>query len=706
MNRRVPALGLLLAAAVGGAAFAPTFGMTALVAPVLAAVLAVGGADELARRQPRLAGMRPVLALVGGAVLVAVTVPLPALPGSSTVSAVARGAVQGWIRTLESTFPAKPVPELITFVPLLVLLAAVLGVEWLRRGVPPLATLLPGLAVLGLAQAYAPASGWSAVGLAAGFGGAAVLVLAEGWGSAGRATGAARRLRGVVALALPSVLLAGVGAAALAVADPVGQSPWSLHDQYELPTLPAVASNPLGEIGGRLESGRKDLFTVRTDADVDRWPVAALDTFDGANWTTDAQMRPLGAALAQQPRVTTPTVTATADFTLSGWAGPWLPTQFRTRSVDGVNPSVDPVSTMLVVGSPPAGLHYTVTWLAPQIDAARLAAATLDRALPGATRIDEIPQGILDTAKEAIGSDPPSFRTALRLEQWMRTHYTVASGADIPTGNSFAQLLYFLGSSKRGTSEQFAASYVVLARAAGMPARLVVGFKEPAGDAGGTRTVHNSDVFAWPEVAVTGVGWVPLDPTGGARSSGAGGGLAAATDAARKDVPQPGTPAAGASAPAAPAAPSTVAAPSTGWSPVLLGAAAVAAVAALWLVGVPGAKALRRRRRRRSGGADAVRGAWQETRDRLREHGVAVTPGQTVRELVEPAQLTTGVAADHDLQRLAACVDNALWSGGHVPEETVREAWDAEGRVRRALSGRGLGARLRAATNARALVGR
>jgi hypothetical protein len=48
---------------------------------------------------------------------------------------LADGVLHGWLRTLESTLPAHPDLTLVAFVPALVLLAAVVGAEWLRRGV-------------------------------------------------------------------------------------------------------------------------------------------------------------------------------------------------------------------------------------------------------------------------------------------------------------------------------------------------------------------------------------------------------------------------------------------------------------------------------------------------------------------------------------------------------------------------------------------
>jgi hypothetical protein len=206
----------------------------------------------------------------------------------------------------------------------------------------------------------------------------------------------------------------------------------------------------------------------------------------------------------------------------------------------------------------------------------------------------------------------------------------------------------------------------------------VVGFRDD-----GSGTVRDRDVLAWPEVAVSGLGWLPLDPTGGART-GVGGedGLAAATEAARADLPGPGPvpPPAAAEVVPAPAADGSLL---PWWPlPVLL---------LVGLAAVPLAKAVRRTRRRRGPPPAAVRGAWQEVRDALRDQGVAVPPGATVRDLTAPAPVDPA-----DLADLARCVDVVLWSGGGTGGEAADRAWAVAGRVRRALRGRSFRSRLRA----------
>lgn len=68
---------------------------------------------------------------------------------------------------------------------------------------------------------------------------------------------------------------------------------------------------------------------------------------------------------------------------------------------------------------------------------------------------------------------------------------------------------------KAGFCEHIASSFVILMRAAGVPARIVTGYQ------GGERnpidgywTVRQSDAHAWAEVWIEGSGWVRVDPTG------------------------------------------------------------------------------------------------------------------------------------------------------------------------------------------------
>jgi hypothetical protein len=313
-----------------------------------------------------------------------------------------------------------------------------------------------------------------------------------------------------------------------------------------------------------------------------------------------------------------------------------------------------------------------------------------------------MPETFADRARAAAGAGGSPFGTALALERHLRENYRVATGAALPTGHGYAQLDWFLRTSRRGTSEQFATAYVVLARSLGLPVRLVVGFRQPAApDADGFYTVRNRDVLAWPEIHLDGPGWVPMDPTARAdTAAGARDDLTAAIDQARKaPTPAPSDPAApGADEPepAAPPPPDTRAPAADPLPRVLLVVLVILLVAAV-PAAVPLAKLIRARRRRAGDAASAVAGAVAEARDRLRDHGVPVPRGATILEVAGTAPLAEdGRSA---LRELATCADRALWSRDAVPPATAERAWQAVATVRAALRHRPLPVRLRAAVH-------
>jgi transglutaminase-like putative cysteine protease len=72
----------------------------------------------------------------------------------------------------------------------------------------------------------------------------------------------------------------------------------------------------------------------------------------------------------------------------------------------------------------------------------------------------------------------------------------------------------FLFQSRRGFCEHFAAAFVVLMRAAGVPARVVAGYQGgEINPVNRTVIVHQFDAHAWAEVWLQGEGWVRVDPT-------------------------------------------------------------------------------------------------------------------------------------------------------------------------------------------------
>jgi len=72
---------------------------------------------------------------------------------------------------------------------------------------------------------------------------------------------------------------------------------------------------------------------------------------------------------------------------------------------------------------------------------------------------------------------------------------------------------WFLFTWKSGFCNYYASAEVLLLRAAGIPARMVVGYASGDYQPGGYYQVKAKDAHAWPEVYFSGIGWVEFEPT-------------------------------------------------------------------------------------------------------------------------------------------------------------------------------------------------
>ena len=210
---------------------------------------------------------------------------------------------------------------------------------------------------------------------------------------------------------------------------------------------------------------------------------------------------------------------------------------------------------------------------------------------------------------------------------------------------------------KRGYCTQFSSAMIMLARAAGIPARMATGFLPGVAD-GDDQVVRVSDAHAWPELYFPRLGWVRFEPTPGTRS-----GVAPAYSLVPTDPESSSGPSASATTPSSTAAPSTgptrdvteedlsTGSGTTGsglvrftsdHAPELL----VLLLVLLTLAVVPFGAWLARRRASRSArdDADRVEAEWQSLLLRLQDIGFVppdgATPRQASRQIGRAAYLT------------------------------------------------------------------
>ncbi|MEY4940174.1 MAG: hypothetical protein RIQ93_1909, partial [Verrucomicrobiota bacterium] len=142
-------------------------------------------------------------------------------------------------------------------------------------------------------------------------------------------------------------------------------------------------------------------------------------------------------------------------------------------------------------------------------------------------------------ATMGVGSsqmDLSAAEFAQKMCVWLRDRHGYSLAPRIPAGED-DPLVRWAVSREAGHCELFAGAFVLLARIAGFPARLVTGFKGGSWNGYSNNfTIRNSDAHAWAEIFdVRGGGWLRADPLENTAGSGAQNQLGAATLATRMD---------------------------------------------------------------------------------------------------------------------------------------------------------------------------
>jgi Transglutaminase-like superfamily len=126
----------------------------------------------------------------------------------------------------------------------------------------------------------------------------------------------------------------------------------------------------------------------------------------------------------------------------------------------------------------------------------------------------EVPTRVKQLAIQLTATEPTLYDRAHAIEQYLRTFpYTL----DVPHPPANQDLVdYFLFDLRKGYCDYYASAMVVLARAAGIPARLAIGYASGVYNQNSRRfIVTQADAHSWVEVYFPGTGWVPFEPTAG-----------------------------------------------------------------------------------------------------------------------------------------------------------------------------------------------
>lgn len=127
---------------------------------------------------------------------------------------------------------------------------------------------------------------------------------------------------------------------------------------------------------------------------------------------------------------------------------------------------------------------------------------------------DETPERVKSLARDLTATQPTPYDRAKAIESYLREFpYTL----NVPQPGLQEDIAdFFLFELQEGYCDYYATSMVVLARSAGLPARMVVGYITGTYDSTNARyIVTEADAHAWPEIYFPGYGWIEFEPTGG-----------------------------------------------------------------------------------------------------------------------------------------------------------------------------------------------
>ncbi len=514
------------------------------------------------------------------------------------------------------------------------------------------------------------------------------------------------RAASALTLVVASALLAPLVAPALPLAN--DRQRFTLREEVDVDFDLRQLPSPLASLKGSLTEQRSGdvLFTVAGPS-VDRIRLAILDSYDGAVWSIARSQNGnefvrVGSTLPDVDAQADDATVQTHTVTVNQLDGFWMPTtgvpakvwfNDQATSVMGTDPADllrfdDKTGSLLLAAEQREGLTYRMeTYPVVRPPDAELAALEV---WSGGDRLTQLPDSV--DQLEAVAADitrgrDSAFGKAAALEAFFAEQFY---NVETLTGHTARHLVdLFSRDQLQAFDERYAAGFAVLARLSGLPARVVVGYRAPAGmGEANEAVVRAGDIEAWVEIAFEGVGWVPfdagpdeertIDSEGGSQRQQETSAAPPPPPQRRDPVPEttvppeddPGT------------EPDDESNTSTG---IAFGAPAVAAgltvglivlLLGLFAVGVLLIKWRRRRKRQRAETTAAqVAGAWQEFVDRSTDAGIDFSRGLTVRETVAEVAAARPLQSTARLNTIGDLVERTAFHPNDPSTVDAQQSW-------------------------------
>lgn len=276
--------------------------------------------------------------------------------------------------------------------------------------------------------------------------------------------------------------------------------------------------------------------SVGIDAPYYHWRGATYQTYSGRGWnnpvTAFSQLSPhdrLISGSSIQYRSIHAAVTIPAGIDGGAyWTGALVAAD-KPLEVVGRGPpnaaasTTDPWAGIDLVGAiitepDSAAQMYTFDSLLPTVDEAALRAAPTAYPAWVADRYLQlpaiVPERVRALARDITAQAATPYDRALAIETYLRK---IPYSLEVPAPPSGREATdYFLFDLKKGYCDYYATAMAVMARAVGLPTRLVLGYASGGYDTYLAQyVVRKADAHAWAEVYFTGIGWVEFEPTTG-----------------------------------------------------------------------------------------------------------------------------------------------------------------------------------------------
>ncbi len=480
------------------------------------------------------------------------------------------------------------------------------------------------------------------------------------------------------------------------------------------------STSPLSQVkAGLISPNPAEVFTIvvdelGTEDEIQLIPVATLDLYDGALWTSSARFEAAGSTLPapDQTQLLDPAQLVQTVKIEDSYPFHFLPRVGQIAQTDSSFLGWDPRSGSIanVEASRSTFTYATRVRLpnpTPPTDA--VLSQPIDR-LKYATALPELNEeqkaifrDLLDRVADGATTE---LEVLTQLEEYLASP-EFAYNEEAPAGHSLAALTSYLvapddgSQSSIGFTEQSAATFAVATRRLGIPSRIVVGYRlpEPLTWDANRQTVSEDMIHAWPEVWFNNAGWVAFEPTNTSNE----------TSEQTTRTPAVGDEASTAQASGLPELQAPILIP----DPKVPGVArrrlailfGVLALPILFVGGVLLAKGVRRSRRQRGDAAARISGAWMETRERLAAYGLPSSPSLTVIDIAEQLNEEGHMKVAVPLAKMAPTITSALFSPELPTDEQADNIWAEATTVRKeAAQVVPISRRLRAAADPRVLV--